>query len=62
MPLDRKISVGKPAPMEDLKKRTTIFRADGVDMRDDKEVTAYGIRIHKLRTLAGYQPFNVKGV
>jgi hypothetical protein len=24
-------------------------------------VTAYGIRIHKLRTLAGYQPFNVKG-
>ncbi|MDR0198328.1 MAG: coenzyme-B sulfoethylthiotransferase subunit gamma [Methanomassiliicoccaceae archaeon] len=64
LPLDRKISVGKPAPTADLLKRTTIFSAyqGGVDMRDDKEVTDYGIRIHKLRTLSGYQPFNVKGV
>ena len=61
IPLDRKISVGKPSPMSDLKKRTTIFRADGVDMRDDKEVTEYGLRIHKLRTLGGYQPWKVKG-
>jgi methyl-coenzyme M reductase gamma subunit len=63
LPLDRKISVGKPATEAELKKRTTIFSAypGGVDMRDDKEVTAYGLRIHKLRTLAGYQPFNVKG-
>jgi len=62
LPLDRKISVGKPASQQELKKRTTIFRADGVDMRDDKEVVMYGLRIHKLRTLGGYQPFKVKGV
>lgn len=61
IPIDRRISVGKPADMSDLKKRTTIFRADGVDMRDDKEVTMYGLRIHKLRTLGGYQPWKVKG-
>ena len=60
IPLDRKISVGKPASAADLKKRTTIFRADGVDMRDDKEVTMYGLRIHKLRTLGGYQPWAFK--
>ncbi len=62
LPLDRRISVGKPADMKDLKERTTIFRADGVGMRDDAEVTMYGLRIHKLRTLAGFQPFKVKGV
>ena len=61
LPLDKRIPVGKPAKMEDLKKRTTIFRADGVDMRDDKEVTMYGLRIHKLRTLGGFQCYNVKG-
>ena len=62
LPLDKKISVGKPASMEDVKKRSTIFRADGVDMRDDAEVIAYQHRIHMLRTLGGFQPFNVKGV
>lgn len=61
LPLDRKIAVGKPASMKDLQKRTTIFRADGVDMRDDAEVTKYGLRIHVMRTLGGFQPFNVKG-
>ncbi|MDC7951604.1 coenzyme-B sulfoethylthiotransferase subunit gamma [Methanomassiliicoccaceae archaeon COG_1] len=61
IPLDKKVYVGKPASMSDLKKRTTIFRADGVDMRDDKEVTDFYIRIHKLRTLGGYRPFDVKG-
>lgn len=62
LPLDKKISVGKPASMADVKKRSTIFRADGVDMRDDKEVTAFQHRIHLLRTLGGFQPFKVKGV
>jgi methyl-coenzyme M reductase gamma subunit len=61
LPLDKKIYVGKPASMSDLKKRTTIFRADGVDMRDDKEVTDFYLRIHTLRTLGGYRPFDVKG-
>jgi len=32
-----------------------------VDMRDDKEVTDFYIRIHWLRTLGGYRPFDVKG-
>ncbi|AGI47473.1 methyl-coenzyme M reductase, gamma subunit [Thermoplasmatales archaeon BRNA1] len=61
LPLDKDIYVGKPASMENLKKRTTIFRADGVDMRDDKEVTDFYIRVHWLRTLGGYRPFDVKG-
>jgi len=61
LPLDKKIYLGKPASMEDLKKRTTIFRADGVDMLDDKEVSKYQHRIHKLRTLGGFRPFKVKG-
>ncbi|MCQ2069664.1 MAG: coenzyme-B sulfoethylthiotransferase subunit gamma [archaeon] len=61
LPLDKKIYVGQPAPMADLKERTTIFRADGYDMNDDKEVVDFYIRIHKLRTLGGYRPFDVKG-
>jgi methyl-coenzyme M reductase gamma subunit len=61
LPLDKAISLGKPAPEADLKTRTTIFRADGVDMRDDAEATEYGLRIHKLRTLAGYKPYAFKG-
>jgi methyl-coenzyme M reductase gamma subunit len=30
-------------------------------MRDDPEVTMYGLRIHKLRTLSGFQPWKVIG-
>jgi methyl-coenzyme M reductase gamma subunit len=61
LPLDKPISVGKPMKEDELKKRTTMFRADGVDMRDDKEVMLVINRIHRLRTLAGFQPFNIKG-
>jgi len=61
IPLDKPISVGKPLPDADLKKMTTIFRADGVDMRDDKEVSDMLLRIHRLRTLAGFQPYAMKG-
>jgi len=61
IPLDVRISVGKPASEEELKERTTIFRADGVDMNEDKEVTSVNLRIHRLRTLAGFQPWKVKG-
>jgi len=60
IPLDKPISVGKPLSESELKKRTTMFRVDGVDMRDDKEVMNVNLRIHRLRTLAGYQPFAVK--
>jgi methyl-coenzyme M reductase gamma subunit len=60
IPLDKPISVGKPLPESELKKRTTMFRVDGVDMRDDKEVMNVNLRIHRMRTLAGYQPFAVQ--
>ncbi len=62
LPLDKPISVGKPADEKELKKRTTMFRADDVDMRDDKEVMNMNLRIHRLRTLAGFQPWAIKGV
>jgi len=62
IPLDKPISVGKPLSEEELRRRTTIFRADGVDMNDDKEVTDVNLRIHRIRTLAGFQPFALKGV
>ena len=61
LPLDKPISVGKPLPDAELKKMTTIFRVDGVDMRDDPEVMAMNLRIHRLRTLCGYQAFALKG-
>jgi methyl-coenzyme M reductase gamma subunit len=63
LPLDTRISVGKPASLKECAKRTTIFTAypGGVDMRDDPEVTMYGLRIHKLRTLSGFQPWKVIG-
>jgi methyl-coenzyme M reductase gamma subunit len=60
IPLDVRVSVGKPASDDDLRSRTTIFRADGVDMNDDEEVTNVNLRIHKLRTLSGFQPWKVK--
>ena len=60
IPLDKPISVGKPLSESELKKRTTMFRVDGTDMRDDKEVMNVNLRIHRLRTLAGYQPFAMK--
>ncbi|MFP4171089.1 MAG: coenzyme-B sulfoethylthiotransferase subunit gamma [Methanomassiliicoccales archaeon] len=62
IPLDVRISVGKPAKDEDLMKRTTMFRADGVDMNDDEEVNSMNLRIHRLRTLAGFKPWEMKGV
>ncbi len=61
IPLDKPISVGKPIADADLKKMTSIFRADGVDMRDDPEVMAMNLRVHRLRTLAGFQPYAMKG-
>jgi methyl-coenzyme M reductase gamma subunit len=61
LPLDKPISVGKPMSEAELKKRTTMFRVDGVDMRDDKEVMMTNLRIHRLRTLAGYKPWEIKG-
>jgi methyl-coenzyme M reductase gamma subunit len=61
LPLDKPISVGKPMSEAELKRRTTMWRADDVDMRDDKECMAMNLRIHRLRTLAGFQPWTIKG-
>lgn len=60
-PLDRPISFGKPLSEEELKKRTTIFRADGIPMEDDDEVKRLTLRIHRMRTLCGFQPYKVGG-
>ncbi len=61
IPLDKPIPIGSPDKMENLKTRTTIFREDGVAMQDDPEVQMYALRMHKIRTMAGFQPFAFKG-
>jgi len=61
IPLDKPIAVGKPMDDKWLKAHTTMFRADDVDMRADPEVMAQNLRLHTLRTLCGYKPFDVKG-
>ena len=58
--LDKPVAVGKPMPEKWLKEHTTMFRADGVDMRDDEEVMRQNLRIHTLRTKCGFKPFDVK--
>ncbi|AFC99667.1 methyl-coenzyme M reductase, gamma subunit [Methanocella conradii HZ254] len=55
-PLDRKINLGKPMSDEELKKRTTIYRIDGVPFRSDAEVVGWVQRIHNLRTKCGFAP------
>ncbi|MCD1296197.1 coenzyme-B sulfoethylthiotransferase subunit gamma [Methanocella sp. CWC-04] len=55
-PLDRKVNLGKPMSEEELKKRTTIYRVDGVAFRADDEVLPWVQRIHNLRTKCGFFP------
>jgi len=59
IPLDVRVSVGKPADEATLREKTTIFRADGVDMNKDEEVTKLNLRIHTLRTYAGFKPWEI---
>lgn len=61
-PLDTPISIGKPLPEEELRKRTTIFRADGTPIRKDPELLKYVQRIHMLRTIAGHNPTKANGL
>ncbi|MCS7140306.1 MAG: coenzyme-B sulfoethylthiotransferase subunit gamma [Candidatus Nezhaarchaeota archaeon] len=61
-PLDKPIYVGKPLPEGELKKMTTIFRADYISMKDDPELLEFVQRIHWLRTLAGANPDLAKGI
>lgn len=61
IPLDVPISVGKPLSEEELKKRTSIYNIDGVPFTSDEEVVGMVKRLHKMRTLCGFKPFDVRG-
>jgi methyl-coenzyme M reductase gamma subunit len=55
-PLDRKVDLGKPMTEAELKKRTSIYRVDGVAFRSDDEVVGWVQRITMLRTKYGFSP------
>ena len=55
-PLDEPVDVGEPLPAEKLAEITTIYRKDGVPMRDDEELITVVKRIHRARTLGGFMP------
>ncbi len=52
----RKVDLGKPMSETELKKRTTIYRIDGVAFRSDDEVVGWVQRIFTLRTKCGFSP------
>jgi len=57
VPLDRKVSVGKPMDDDWLKENSTIFHSlVGTPLRDDPEYIEYLQRIHTLRTKYGFMP------
>ncbi len=55
-PLDRKVNLGKPMSDADLKKKTTIYRVDGVAFRSDAEVVGFVQRVFTERTKCGFAP------
>ncbi len=58
--MDKEVTLGKPLPEDELKKRTTMFRnaQGGVWMEgDDPEVADVISEIHWNRTWGGFQPF-----
>jgi len=61
-PLDKPISLGKPLPEEELKRRTVQFRADHIKMTDDKELLEFIHRLFELRSKGGFSPDAIKGV
>ncbi|NKQ38840.1 MAG: coenzyme-B sulfoethylthiotransferase subunit gamma [Methanosarcinales archaeon] len=54
--LDREVNMGKPMSEDEAAKRTTIYRADNVPFREDKEVIELVHRIWQQRTEYGFQP------
>jgi methyl-coenzyme M reductase gamma subunit len=62
IPLDKKLNLGKPMSEAEAKKRTTIFRTDGVSMdgkvgaRKMDEALEALIHMWELRTKWGYRP------
>jgi methyl-coenzyme M reductase gamma subunit len=55
LPLDRKLNIGKPMSEAEAKKRTTIYRIDGVPFRGDEAVTALH-HMWELRSKWGFRP------
>ena len=56
VPIDRKVNLGKPMSEAEAKKRTTIYRTDGVKYRDEPEVLDHVHLVHHRRTMYGYRP------
>ena len=62
IPLDKKVNLGKPMSEAEAKKRTTIFRFDGVPMsgtvgaRKPDEAVEMTHHMWELRTKWGYRP------
>ncbi|NLI63060.1 MAG: coenzyme-B sulfoethylthiotransferase subunit gamma [Methanosarcinaceae archaeon] len=56
IPLDRKVSLGKPMSDEELEKRTTIYRVDNVPYRTDSETIEWVHRVFQQRTQYGFKP------
>ena len=56
VPIDRKVNFGKPLTEAEAKKRTTIYRTDGVKYRDEKEVLDHVHLVHHRRTMYGFRP------
>ena len=58
IPLDKKLNLGKPMSEAEAKKRTTIFRIDGVNLRkeqDSESITALH-HMWELRSKWGFRP------
>lgn len=56
VPIDRKVNLGKPLSEAEAKKRTTMYRTDGVKLRDEMEVVEHVQRVNQLRTLYAFRP------
>ncbi|MHC1605607.1 MAG: coenzyme-B sulfoethylthiotransferase subunit gamma [Candidatus Methanofastidiosia archaeon] len=54
-PIDSPVSVGKPLSEEELRKRTTMFRADGISVKEDQEILDIVNEIHWGRTFGGFK-------
>ncbi|OFV65759.1 MAG: methyl coenzyme M reductase gamma subunit [Candidatus Syntrophoarchaeum butanivorans] len=61
VPLEQRISVGKPMDEEDLKQIATIYRFGMVSPRDSEELLKVMKRVGELRVLGGLRPDLVDG-
>jgi methyl-coenzyme M reductase gamma subunit len=61
VPLEKRITVGKPMSEEDLEKVATPYRFGGTSPRDSDELLKVMKRIGELRVLGGLRPDLVDG-